>query len=184
MNASDYYKQKIYVAQVNEEDAVIRPVERWEAHRHGILHRGFTAILVYGNRYLLQHRKHPAFDGVWDFTFSSHQVYVGEVLQSDHDAIVNALVREWNITPEKGTEFEFLGKVYYKAKDPNSAFTEHEVDYVYRIPIAALPVINTDFAYGFETVDADPGSFAEAMGRYTLAPWAEKIVATIGLHLH
>ena len=50
-------------------------------------------ILTYQNKFVLQHRKHLAFDGYYDLTFSSHQIYVHSVLQTDEDAINETLKR-------------------------------------------------------------------------------------------
>src|SRR5260221_6102355 len=149
----DYYNKKIYLANVDERDTVIGEVERWEAHEKGILHRGFTAILSYQGQFLLQHRMHPAFDGTWDFTFSSHQVYISGQLQSDIEAIHTALTREWNMHKEdiEGTPV-FLGKVLYKAKDPKSIYTEHEWDYIYLARIKKLPDPPKDFMYSYEII--------------------------------
>lgn len=183
MIASQYYKEKIYVAQVDKRDNIVEQVERWDAHKNGILHRGFTAILVYRDRFLLQHRKHPAFDGVWDLTFSSHQIYKNGMLQKDCDAIAAALEREWNMQDDD-MQCTKIGSVYYKAKDPNSIFTEHEIDYVYVVPIGILPHVNTEFAYGYELIDRSPKKCRQALKKYQLAPWVEKILEEVTLHFN
>ena len=39
----------------------------------------------------------------------------------------------WNIDQtELKVMPKYLGKFYYIAKDPNSVFTEHEIDYIYQ----------------------------------------------------
>jgi isopentenyl-diphosphate delta-isomerase len=176
MNNS-YYDTPLYVAQVDEKDVIIGPVERWEAHKKGILHRGFTAILVYKDQFLLQHRKHPAFDGFWDLTFSSHQVFEDETLESDNNAIYKALEREWNLKScDTDGEPEKLGSVYYKAKDPNSIFTEHEIDYIYTMKLLNLPKPNMDYMYGYELIHFSVDLLKQNLAGYTLAPWVEKII--------
>src|SRR3990167_7810389 len=150
----DYYKEKQFIAQVDENDKILGKIEKWEVHKKGILHRGFTAILVYENQYLIQHRKHPVFDGVFDLSFSSHQIYLGnDRLQDNNQAIWEGLKREWNLE-KKDLLFEpkLLKKIYYKAKDPNSDFTEHEIDYIYEVEIKKLPSPNYSFCYGFSLV--------------------------------
>jgi len=177
MTDEDYYKEKIYIAQIDKDDAIVGKVERWEAHTKGILHRGFTAILEYKDQFLLQHRKHPAFDGFWDFTFSSHQMYEGKHLVSDIDAIYRAMAREWNLNPrDTDGKPKKLGSVYYKAKDPNSIFTEHEVDYVYTMKLKNLPKPNMDYMYGYEMISSSLGLLKQNFAEYTLAPWVEKII--------
>ena len=68
----DYYKQKQFLAQVDKNDRILGKIEKWEAHKKGVLHRGYTCILIYKGSYIFQHRKHPVFDGVFDLSFSSH----------------------------------------------------------------------------------------------------------------
>lgn len=170
----DYYKKELFLAEVDREDNIIKRVERWEAHKSGILHRGFTMILIYDGKIVLQHRRHLAFDGYFDLTFSSHQIYVHDVLLTDEDAINETLKREWNIDGSGLKSIpNYLGKFYYKAKDPNSIFTEHEIDYIYQTELKSLPTPNTDYAYGFELVNK------EEINKYKIAPWVNEIVKMI-----
>jgi len=170
----EYYKKELFLAQIDKEDNVTQKIERSEAHKSGVLHRGFTMILTYQDKIVLQHRKHLAFDGYYDLTFSSHQIYVHNVLQTDEDAINDTLKREWNIdaTGIKSIP-KYLGKFYYKAKDPNSIFTEHEIDYIYITELKDLPDPNPDFAYGFEMVSK------EEIKNYKMAPWVKEIITMI-----
>ncbi|OGK11280.1 hypothetical protein A2954_06155 [Candidatus Roizmanbacteria bacterium RIFCSPLOWO2_01_FULL_37_12] len=150
----DYYKEKQFIAQVDKKDKVIRNLEKWEAHKKGILHRGYTCILTFEDKIILQHRKHPVFDGVFDLSFSSHQLYTNGKLQSDEEAIYDGLKREWNLKKSDLKEKpQFIKKIYYKSKDPNSGYTEHEIDYIYIVELKNLPTPNYDFAYGFSLVD-------------------------------
>ena len=93
----DYYQQKQFLAQVDKNDKILGKIEKWECHKGAILHRGYTCILTYKDNYILQHRKHPVFDGVFDLSFSSHQIYVNDILQDDLAAIYDGLKREWNL---------------------------------------------------------------------------------------
>ena len=167
----DYYKKELFLAQVDKKNNILGKVERWEAHKQGILHRGFTMILTYQGRIVLQHRKHLAFDGYFDLTFSSHQIYVHNVLQTDEDAISETLKREWNIDGLGLKNIpKYLGKFYYKAKDPQSIFTEHEIDYIYQAELKSLPIPNFDFAHGFKLVDK------LQIKNFKTAPWADNII--------
>ena len=170
----DYYKQKLFLAEVDKDDNIIDKIERWEGHKKGVLHRGFTAVMIYHDQFVIQHRKHLAFDGYFDLTFSSHQIYVNNVLQTDEDAINETLKREWNIdaTGIKSIP-KYLCKFYYKAKDPNSIFTEHEVDYIYIAELINRPNPNPNFAYGFELIKK------QEIKNYKIAPWVEEIVPMI-----
>ncbi len=170
----DYYKKELFLAEVDKDDNIIGMVERWKAHREAVLHRGFTAILTYHDKIVLQHRKHLAFDEYFDLTFSSHQIFVNEKLQTDMDAIYETFKREWNIDQTGLTgEPKYLDKFYYKAKDPNSIFTEHEIDYIYEAELKDLPNPNPDFAYGFKLIDK------QNIENYKTAPWVDKIVELI-----
>ena len=166
----DYYKKELMLAEVDKSDRLIGPVERWRAHEKGICHRGFTAILTYNHQIILQHRKHPAFDGFYDLTFSSHPIFIAGKLQSMEDAIYNTLKREWNLTKKDLiTDLKYLDKFYYKAKDPKSIYIEHEVDYLYLAELNKLPDVNKDFAYDYKLVDFGP------ISNFQMAPWTEKI---------
>lgn len=172
----DYYKKKLYLAEVDKNDNIIGKVERWQVHKSGILHRGFTTILTYHDNIVLQHRKHLAFDGYFDLTFSSHQIYKNERLQNDLEAIYETLKREWNIDKTRLIDKpKFLNKFYYKAKDPQSVFTEHEIDYIYKAGLKNLPTPNYDFAYGYSLMNKKQ----IIKSRLSLAPWVEEIIEMI-----
>ena len=165
----DYYKQKLFLAKVDKNDNIIEEIERWKAHKEGVLHRGFTAILIYQNQFVLQHRKHLAFDNCFDLTFSSHQIYKNNKLQTDLEAIYDTLQREWNTNKEDLVEKpKFLGKFYYKAKDPQSIFTEHEIDYIYVAELKKLPTPSFEYAYGYSLIKKIQIS-------NFFAPWVEKM---------
>ena len=172
----DYYKKKLFLAEVDKNDNVVGKIERWKAHQDGILHRGFTAVLTYEYSFVVQHRKHLAFDRFYDLTFSSHHIYANDVLQTDLEAIDQTLKREWNIDRSGLTETpNFLNKFYYKAKDPNSIFTEHEIDYIYQAGLKNLPTPNLDFAYGYSLMKKEQILRSEL----PFAPWVKDIINMI-----
>jgi len=174
----NYYQKKLYLPQVDKNDRLIGQVERWRAHEQGILHRGFTVVLIYKKQLLLQHRKHPAFDGLYDLSFSSHPAYINNKLQTMAEAIYQTLKREWNLKKtDLKTELKFIDKFYYRAKDPNSIYTEHEIDYLYQVEINKLPQPNLDFAYGYKFINRQPFSnFKFQISNFPLAPWVKKII--------
>jgi len=177
----DYYQKQLFLAKVDKDGNILGKVERWDAHKSAILHRGFTAVLTYQDNIVLQHRKHLAFDGYFDLTFSSHQIYVHNVLQTDEDAISETLKREWNIDASGIKSIpKYLGKFYYKAKDPNSIFIEHEIDYIYQAELKSLPTPNLDFAYGFELIDKQNVENCKLkIENFKTAPWVNEIVKMI-----
>lgn len=167
-----YYKQIFYLPEVNNKDIILGKIERWKAHKEGILHRGFTVILTYENKYILQKRKHIAFDNLYDLSFSSHSRYVNNLLIDDQTAIKETFEREWkkviyNYNPK------FLGTVYYKSKDKKSIFTEHEIDHIYKTELKELPVFHPDFSYGYELLSKNE---ILKTNNNLFTPWTEKIL--------
>lgn len=175
----DYYKKKIVILEVDKNDKPLGKVERWLAHKQGILHRGFTVVLISNKQLILQHRRHPAFDGLYDLSFSSHPVYINNKLQSMEEAIYQTLTREWNLKKEDlKTGLKFIDKFYYQARDPKSIYTEHEIDYIYAGELNKLPKPNPDFAYGYKIINQQPvSSFEFRVSDLILCPWVKQIIA-------
>ncbi len=168
-----YYQKKQFLARMNADNRIVETVEKWKAHEEGILHRGFTVALLYKNQFILQHRKHPAFDGYFDLTCSSHPVYKGECLQRDEDAVFEALKREWNIEQSFVKNIKLLGSVVYKAKDRNSGYTEHEFCLLYQGEIDITPLPNFDYAYGFSLADKKNLDGKTFPAKSLFAPWVK-----------
>ncbi len=146
--------------------------ERWEVHKKGLLHRGFTAVILYKAYVILQFRKHPVFDGVFDLSFSSHPYYKNNKLVDDIASIKESLEREWKAQLKKDLKIAFLGKVKYCSKDKNGLI-ENEIDYFYKLSLNQVPKINPDFAYGLTMIKKDrikKGDFYP-IPRALLAPW-------------
>ena len=169
----DYYKEKQFIAQVDKNDKIMGKVEKWEGHREAILHRAFTMILYFEDKIVLQHRRHPVFDGYFDLSFSSHQIYVADKLEDDLTAIYKSLKREWNVD-QAGLTYEpkKIGQIYYTAKDPNSIFFDHEIDYIYEGTLKNLPTPNYDFAYGFSLASWQ----LITDNRLPFAPWVKTML--------
>ncbi len=177
MNKNSYYDQKQIIAGVDKKNDITGRIEKWEAHKKGILHKGFTLILKYKNYYIIQHRKHPAFDGTYDLSFSSHQEFKKGKLQDINEAIYQALKREWKIDKnDLLSKPVSLGIVYYKEKDPNSIYTEHEMDEILEIKIKKLPVPHHNFAYGYSILSKNELLNKKSRIYPLLAPWAKKII--------
>lgn len=168
----NYFKIKQTIGKANRKAQVIGEVEKWHAHKKGILHRAFSVALVYKNKYVLQHRKHIAFDGVYDLTSSSHQLMQNGKLQDTIESIYLTLEREWEL---KKKDFvskpNYEGNVYYKAQDEKSEFTEHEMCDIYTVKIRRLPLPNFDFAYGFSLVTDEELTNKNSRIYSLLAPW-------------
>lgn len=171
----DYFDQTQHIAAVDKTDTIIGKVEKWEAHKKGILHRAFTVAIFFEDQILLQHRKHPVFNNVFDATISSHQIYVEDQLQADETAVLMTLKREWSINESDLIQKpEFKGTVYYQAKDPLSDYTEHEICRIFTCSIKELKLPNFDFAYGFSRQNLEEVKKKESNIYTLLAPWVQK----------
>ncbi|MFW5703696.1 MAG: hypothetical protein ACOCXQ_02585 [Patescibacteria group bacterium] len=171
-----YYKEEQYIPQVNENDEIIGQVERWQAHREGILHRGYTIALIYEDTVICQHRKHPVFGGFLDLTASSHQIYEDNTLMSIHESINRCLLREWGLIPGAITsEPKLIGKVMYQST--HGEFIEHEVCHLYASRLRSIPLFDPEYAYGISLIPIeemiDPKKNALLRG---LAPWVTPMI--------
>src|SRR3990167_1728773 len=97
MNNSPYLQQSQTIIRVDEKGNAIGEIDKWEAHKKGILHKGFSVALFHKDQILLQLRKHPVFDKVVDVTASSHPLVIDGKNQPEEEAVHNCLVREWNV---------------------------------------------------------------------------------------
>ncbi len=151
----EYYQKKIYIPKVNERNEVVGKVERWEAHKKGILHRGFTIALFYEDKIICQHRKHPVFDGYIDFTASSHPIFKGKELQPEVDAVYETLKREWSIGKELLLSPPKLKTgLIYRGKD-RGGYIENEYCNLYIGKIKRLPEVNFEYAYGYSLLSLE-----------------------------
>ncbi|MEK9178494.1 MAG: hypothetical protein AAB801_01805 [Patescibacteria group bacterium] len=173
----DYYKQTQIIARVDKTGKVLGKVEKWEAHKKGVLHKGLTIALSYKGQFIIQHRKHPAFDGVFDITSSSHQLFVRGKLQTSLEAVYECLKREWDLTKKDFlTTPKNLGSIYYKAKDSKSIYTEHEICDILVARVKKIPTPNYDFAYGFSLLSKEELSNKNSRIYEGLAPWVKKAI--------
>lgn len=173
---NNYYKQKQIIAKVDRDGNIIGKIEKWEAHRKGILHKALTIALVCKGQFVIQHRKHSAFDGVFDITSSSHQIYVNNKLQTTLQATYECLKREWNLEKSDLSKLKNLGVIYYKAKDPKSIYTEHEMCEILVAGVKEIPKPNYDFAYGFSLLTKDELLNVKSRTYANLAPWVKKMI--------
>ena len=174
----DYYLKEQIIASVDRKGNVIGKIDKWEAHKKGVLHRGLTVIVLVKDYLILQHRKHPAFDGAFDITISSHPLFINGKLQDTVDATYDALKRELNIEKEDLiSKPKNLGFVYYKAKDPKSEFTEHEMDDILIVEVKRLPTPSFDFSYGISLVKRSEVLNKKSRIYNNLAPWVKAMIA-------
>lgn len=162
------------IATCDKKGNITGEIERWEAHEKGILHRAFTLVLIYKGQYILQHRKHPLFDGVYDITSSSHQIMKTGKLEDTVAASTRTLFREWKIKKSDVIgKMKVRGAIYYKAKDPNSIYTEHEYCDIVEIKVKRIPEPNYEVAYGFSLASIKDLSNKKSRIYDSLAPWVK-----------
>ena len=173
---NDYYKKEQIIARVDKTGKIIGEIEKWEAHRKGVLHKALTIALIYNNKLVVQHRKHPAFDSAFDVTSSSHQLFINGQLQTTIEATLDCLKREWNLEKTDISELKNLGSIYYQAKDANSEFTEHEMCEILVAKLNVEPKPNLNFAYGYLLVNKQELQNKNSEIYKNLAPWVKKMI--------
>jgi len=171
-----YLNKTITIPLVDKNDKDLGPIERWEAHKENILHRGFTVCILYKNCVLLQHRKHPAFGGMFDLTSSSHQTITDGRIQPIEDAVSTMLKREWIIDEDIMSTLIKKGSFIYQARDEISNLYEYEICHFFTVSINSIPQIHYDYAYGFSVVDISTMQNSAWPGRSLFVPWAQRIV--------
>lgn len=172
-----FYQNEIFITQVDENDKVIGPVERWKAHRENILHRAISVVLTFEDKVFVQHRKHPLFDGYFDITIASHQLFENGKLQDDIDSVYANLLREWNVS-EKDLVAppKFMGKIYYQSDDKNSEFHEQEFDYYYKVELKSLKLPVMDYCYGLSLLPLDEIKAGKHGILQHVTPWTKKAI--------
>jgi isopentenyl-diphosphate delta-isomerase len=173
-NINPYYKQKQIIGRADRHGKVLGEIEKWEAHKKGILHRAISVALIYKGLYVIQHRKHIAFDGTFDITVSSHQLMVKGQMEDTVECTLRALKREFLIDLKDLKKRPTIeGLVYYKAKDSKSEFTEHEIDDILIAELKNIPTPNYEFAYGYSLVTKDELKRKNSRLYENLAPWVK-----------
>jgi len=172
-----YYDELQEIAHVDKHDTILRSVEKWEAHKKGLLHRAITISFFYNDYAILQHRKHPVFDNVFDLSASSHQLMKNGVIETDEATLQRTLERELGLSQTDLAEEPVQdGVIYYKAQDPHSDFIEHEVCHIYTCRTMIPPKINLDFAYGYSLQKVEEIKNKKSPLYSILAPWVKEMI--------
>lgn len=172
-----YYEDVQYIALVDKNDIIHGKIERWNAHMQGALHRALTIAIYVKDEILLQKRKHPVFDSVYDITISTHQKYEYTTLQSDEETIYQTLQRELLLQPDSiKKKPRYMGEIIYQASDPKSNFIEHEVCHIYTCSIDFIPNFNPEFAYEIKTHKLDTITDQKQNIYSFLAPWVYEMI--------
>jgi len=170
-NYSSYLQQSQTIIRVDEKGKPIGGIDKWEAHKKGILHKGFSVALMYESQILLQIRKHPVFDKVVDLTASSHPLVLRGENKKEEDAVYDCLSREWNVQRSELPNIKNCGSFVYRAED-DAGYTEHEYCTFYSADIDRLPSPNTEFAYG--CIITSLRYLQLESSKYPIAPWVRK----------
>jgi len=171
MNQSNF-DTIITIPRVNKKGVITGHIERWEAHRNGILHKAFSVVLLFRNQFILQIRKHRVFDCVIDVTASSHPEIAQGGVEHEEKAILRCLKREWHINSEEIHTLKSVGSIYYKSPDSRSEFIEHEYCTFYTAHVDKMIFPNYEFAYGYVLINKD--YFKKNSQSLRFAPWVEK----------
>jgi len=175
-----YYDEVQLVPIINTHNVITGEVEKWEAHKKSILHRAVTCILIVGTQVVLQERKHPAFNRLLDCSFSTHPIKKkGGSFETNEEAIYSGLKREWIINKSSTVSPpHYISSLYYKAKDSESIFFEHEIDEFYIMHLSDYPQANLNFAYGLKYLPFSKLSHLspDEPIYHSLAPWVQAYI--------
>ena len=170
-----YYNSTIYIPHTDKKDTCVGKVERWQAHKLGTLHQAVTVCLLYNGDIILQHRKHPVFDGYYDLTCSSHPVYEKNEPESVIESAYATLLREWGYKKTDIKSLKDAGFVVYRAKDKGSDFIEHETCHLVVGATKTPPSLHREYAYGFSLVNKRNLMNPLFPLSGALAPWVKKL---------
>ena len=172
-----YYTKKQDIQELSKKGKGVGKVEKWHAHKKGIPHKAISVAIIFKNKYILQHRKHPIFDGVFDLTSSSHPIFKDGMLQDLNSTVLDTLKREWNIDKKDLIgDIKNQGEIYYKAKDIHSSHFEHEYCVMFLVKVRSMPAINLNYAYGLSLVDKKDLIDEKSPIHRNLAPWSKVAV--------
>jgi isopentenyl-diphosphate Delta-isomerase len=125
---------------VDESDNAIGTCEKLLAHQDGgKLHRAFSVFIFHPDgRLMLQQRAKTKyhFGGLWTNTCCSHP-HTGEVTLA---AAIRRLQEEMGFVVDLTEKTVFT----YKALDPQTGLTEHEIDHVFVGVFSGEPTLNLD----------------------------------------
>lgn len=162
---------------VDERDQPLRFDAKIPVHERAVLHRAFSIFVFDGRgRMLLQlrSRKKEAFGGLWTNTCCGHhyEPYADRPLV---EVARDRLHEEFGFTTDLRELFTFI----YRAPDPQSRFTEHELDHVFVGRFDGEPAPNPDEIDEFRWIDpAELARDVEAnSARYS--PWFKLSVGRV-----
>jgi isopentenyl-diphosphate Delta-isomerase len=173
------------IVRVDEEDRVLGPIDRLEAHRgDGVLHRGLMVVVKNrGSQVLLTQRSErrpdldfpPPFPGFWDLTLAGHPKWG----QTDYTTQMAVELAEEIGIRAKAADIEYVGKFQYHA--PDSTYPNERSPPGFRLSefeICGVGTIETDSQPKLNTVEIQRSAWvriSELEGELKslkMAPWA------------
>jgi isopentenyl-diphosphate Delta-isomerase len=127
-----------HVILVDENDSAIGTMEKLEAHKKGVLHRAFSALIFNSKgEILLQQRSSAKYHsgGLWTNTCCSHPLPD----EDTHTAVRRRLLQEMGID----VNVDFSHKFIYRTRLDHDLI-EHEYDHVFVGRFDGEPVINPE----------------------------------------
>ena len=112
------------ISAVDDQGNFLRYISKEEGHAgEGIHHLAITVFVFnYKGEVLLKKRKHKVFDNIWDNTASTHQLHLEDHDETDEEATLRALKREYRI---KNIELRNLGGFNYCQRIGELCENEH-----------------------------------------------------------
>ena len=100
---------------VDESGKFLRYISKEDGHTGEGIHHLAITVFIFNSKgeLLLQKRKHKVFDNFWDNTASTHQLHLEDHDESDEEATLRTLIREYGI---KEVELQSLGGFNYFEK--------------------------------------------------------------------
>jgi len=158
-------------------DREIREVTKEDAHKYGIIHRAFSAVLFKGKSILIQQRAHDKYHcgGLWTNTCCSHPRWD----ESLTEAVSRRLKEEMGIQDVQLEEILSFA-YYYKFEN---GLAEFEYDHVFIGEYAGQFEINKEEAADAKWIDIDELMEWMKDKPHEFTPWFIIILPSIKKHL-
>ncbi len=162
------------VVLVNEQDEVVGTMEKFQAHRLGVLHRAVSVVITNPRgEMLLQQRAQDKYHspGLWANAACTHP-------RPDEDPAIAAqrrLQEEMGLQAELTRAFHFI----YRA-ELDRGLVEHELDHVFLGVTAAEPRPNPKEVQAFRWMTPEELRRETELDPLSFAPWFHEIKTRLG----
>lgn len=92
---------------VDNSGKFLKYISKEDGHKGDGIHHLAITVFIFNSKgkLLLQKRKHKVFDNIWDNTASTHQLHLPDRDETDEEATLRTLAREYGITNIELTNF-------------------------------------------------------------------------------